>query len=225
MEANGLSVQMNRLRGVVLTSETVSDADIDAVERVFRAPAIIEYGAAETGVIAYSRDKTRPLQVFWDTFICLRDAVGIVSLTTITPRLFPLVNYQIGDVVGGCDVADGSVLTFDSVLGRRQDVIKVAAIDGRELVLSAILPVHILKGYGGVRSVAFEQHDASVSVFVETDGALDTDDIASYFAHELRKDHPDFDPHSVRLLQTYEQQKTPAGKHRLFRVPTMNEPG
>jgi hypothetical protein len=40
-EANGVSVQMNRLRGVVLTSEMVSDADIDAVERVFRAPAII----------------------------------------------------------------------------------------------------------------------------------------------------------------------------------------
>jgi phenylacetate-coenzyme A ligase PaaK-like adenylate-forming protein len=224
IEANGLALQVNRLRGVVLTSETVSDADIDTVERVFRAPAIIEYGAAETGVIAYSRDKARTLQVFWDSFICLRDAGGVLSLTTITPRLFPLVNYEIGDVVGGGNAADGSVLTFDSVLGRKQDVIKVAAIDGRELELSAILPVHILKGYTGVRSVAFEQHDASVSVFVETDGALDSDDIARYFARELRKDHPSFDPHSVKFLQTAEQQKTPAGKHRLVRVPTGKKP-
>jgi len=224
IEANGLALQMNRLRGVVLTSETVSDADMDTVERIFRAPAIIEYGAAETGVIAYSRAKARPLQVFWDSFICLADAGGVLRLTTITPRLFPLVNYEIGDVVGGANPDDRSVLTFDSVLGRRQDVIKVAAVDGRELELSAILPVHILKGYAGVRSVAFEQHDASVSVFVETDGALDTDDIAGYFVREIRKDHPNFDPHSVTFLQITEQQKTPAGKHRLLRVPASKEP-
>ncbi len=218
IEANGLALQMKRLRGVILTAETVSDADVDTVERVFRASAIIEYGAAETGVIAYSRDKARRLQVFWDSFICLRDAGGFLSLTTITPRIFPLVNYQIGDMVGGGDAADRSVLTFDSVLGRRQDVIKVAASGGRELVLSAILPVHILKGYPSVRSVAFEQHDASVSVFVETHGALDTDDIAGYFARELHKDHPDFDSNSVRFFRVDEQQMTRAGKHRLIRT-------
>ena len=215
MEANGLALQMNRLRGVILTSETVSDADIDTVERVFGVPVIIEYGAAETGVIAYSRDETRPLQVFWDSFICMRDADGILSLTTITPRLFPLVNYQIGDLVRACDASDGSV--------RRQDVIRVAAIDGRELELTAIQPVDILKGYPGLRSVQFEQHDASVSVFVEMLGKLDPDEIRGHFARELRREFPDFDPHSVTFVQTAEQQLTPAGKHRLIRVPTNKE--
>jgi hypothetical protein len=54
--------------------------------------------------------------------------------------------------------------------------------------------------------------------------AAATDDIAGYFARQLRKDHPGFDPHSVTFVQPAEQQKTPAGKHRLFRVSTSKAP-
>ena len=225
IEANGPALRMNRLRGVVLTCETVTDVDIETVERVFHAPVVIEYGAEETGPIAYSRASDRRLQVFWDSFICLADQDGILSLTTLSPRLFPLVNYRIGDVVEAGDPHAGSILTFDSVVGRSYEFIKVAGIDGRALVLAARLPVYALKHYPGMRSVALEQHgDASVQVFVEIDGVMDADDIAGYFAREIRKEFPDFDPRSVTFVQTAHQQQTPAGKHRLIRVPTQEDP-
>ena len=51
---------MSRLRAVILTAETASDADIAMIERVFGARAVIEYGAAETGLVAMSRERRGP---------------------------------------------------------------------------------------------------------------------------------------------------------------------
>jgi phenylacetate-coenzyme A ligase PaaK-like adenylate-forming protein len=219
IDSNGLTLERpRRLRGVILTAETVSDADIALVERVFEVPAIIEYGAAETGAIAYSRGGSRPLQVLWDSFVCLVDSGGGLRVTTTAQRLFPLVNYAIGDVVQPSDVEGGNALGFDAVLGRAQDVVEVATVTGAPLLLSAIMPVHVLKSWAGVTGIQFRQHDGHrTSIFLRADSTLDLDAVSEYFAKELRKDHPDFDRASVSFAQVHDEQKTRAGKHRLFR--------
>lgn len=216
----GLGLEMGdgtSLRGVVVTAETASDADIAKIEEVFRAPVIIEYGAAETGVIATSRGGSRPLQMLWDSFICLAREEGQLHLTTIEPRLFPLINYAIGDVGETGDGSTASVLKLDRVVGRSQDTVKVMTKHGQTLTLSAILPVHILKLYGDIVGIQFKQHkDDRLSIFIEAGRPIDLEDMADYFRRELQKDHPDFDEKSVAFHQVETSQKTLAGKHRLF---------
>ncbi|WP_148709958.1 hypothetical protein [Micromonospora sp. M71_S20] len=218
IESNRLDLgrRPRRLRAVVLCAETASDADIALVERVFRAPAVIEYGSAETGVLAMSRRYTRDIRVFWDSFTCLVDDDGELQVTTLNPRLFPLVHYAVGDRVVPSDMIDGNVLAFHAVLGRRQDVVQVAAARG-VLDLSAILPVHILKSYPDIVGVQFRQvSPEDLRIYVEATRQLDLTDVARYFARELSRDHPEFVPSSVNFTQISEPARTTAGKHALF---------
>ncbi|TDB79766.1 phenylacetate--CoA ligase family protein [Micromonospora sp. KC721] len=217
IEGNRLDLPApRRLRAVVLCAETASDADVALVERVFGASAVIEYGTAETGVLAMSRGGTRDISVFWDSFTALVDDAGELHVTTLNPRLFPLVHYAVGDRVVPRDVVDGNVLALQAVLGRRQDVVRVVSARG-VLDLSAILPVHILKSYPGIVGVQFHQvRPDELRIHLEADHRLDLAAVTHHFTRELRRDHPDFVESSVSFTQTSEPARTTAGKHALF---------
>lgn len=217
IERNTLDLgDVSRLRAVILTAETASDADIALIERVFGAGAVIEYGAAETGLVAMSRQEARPIQVIWDSFICLVDDGGSLAVTTLDDRLFPLVNYAIGDQVEPSDVVDGNAFEFRSILGRRQEIVQVGSARGT-LDLSPILPVHILKTLPGIVGVQFHQERPdALHIYVQADHELDLEAVSLYFARELRKDHPDLRAESITFHQVAEQARTRAGKHALF---------
>ncbi|MGW3602132.1 hypothetical protein [Micromonospora sp. NPDC005161] len=217
VERNRLDLgDMSQLRAVILTAETASDADIALIERVFGARAVIEYGAAETGLVAMSREQARPIQVIWDSVICLVADDGSLAVTTLDDRLFPLVNYSIGDQVEPTDAVDGNAFEFRAVLGRRQEIVQVASAHGT-LDLSPILPVHILKTYPGIVGVQFRQERPdTLHIYVQADHELDLDAVSLYFARELRKDHPDLRAESITFHQVADQARTRAGKHPLF---------
>ncbi|MEU8300249.1 hypothetical protein AB0C04_23585 [Micromonospora sp. NPDC048909] len=217
IERNQLDLgEPRRLRAVILCAETASDADIALVERVFKVPAVIEYGSAETGVLAMSRESTRDIRLIWDSFICLTDADGELSVTTLTDRLFPLMHYAIGDRVEPSDVVDGNALAFRAILGRQQDVVSVGSARG-VLDLSAILPVHILKSYPGIVGVQFRQVRPDVlQIHVEANRRLDLADVSAFFVRELRKDHPELVADSISFAQISDPARTRAGKHALF---------
>ncbi|MCZ7419886.1 MULTISPECIES: hypothetical protein [unclassified Micromonospora] len=217
VERHGLDMgDKSRLRAVLLCSETASDADIALVERVLQAPAVIEYGAAETGVMAASRDRARSIRVIWDSFICLVGGDQSLAVTTLDRRLFPLINYAIGDRVEPVDAIDGNALELRSILGRRQEVVRVAAAQGI-LDLSPILPVHILKTYPGIVGVQFRQkRPDDLHIHVQADVELDLTEVSAFFVRELRKDHPDLRAESITFYQVSEQERTRAGKHALF---------
>ncbi|MGC4794314.1 phenylacetate--CoA ligase family protein [Micromonospora saelicesensis] len=217
IERNQLDLgEPRRLRAVVLCAETASDADIAMVERVFKVPAVIEYGSAETGVLAMSHLSTRDIRVIWDSFVCLTDGDGELSVTTLADRLFPLVHYAIGDRVEPSDVVDGNALAFRAVLGRQQDIVRVGSARGL-LDLSAILPVHILKSYPGIIGVQFRQvRPDALRIHVEADRPLDLADVGAYFVRELRKDHPELNADSISFAQISDPARTRAGKHALF---------
>ncbi|WP_328849726.1 hypothetical protein [Micromonospora zamorensis] len=205
-----------RLRAVILCAETASDADIALLERVFKVPVVIEYGSAETGVLAMSRRSTRDIRVIWDSSVCLTDDAGGLSVTTLTDRVFPLVHYAIGDRIEPSDVVDGNALAFRAVLGRQQDIVRVGSARGT-LDLSAILPVHILKSYPGIVGVQFQQlRPDALRIHVEADRPLDLSDVGAYFVRELRKDHPELIAGSISFAQTSDPARTRAGKHALF---------
>jgi phenylacetate-coenzyme A ligase PaaK-like adenylate-forming protein len=219
MEDHGLDLRaLRRLRRVVVTAETVSRADADLITAVFGAPVVTEYGAAETGLMAASVGGTWPLKVLWASVILQADR-GDLSVTTLNDRLFPLINYAIGDRAEPGDVENGNALTVASVIGRGQDVIRVVTTDGRRLELSAILPVHILKSQPGITTVQFRQEAERLRIFVCASHPVDVTDLKDRFARDLRRDHPTFDRDSVDLEQVAAPLLTRAGKHALF-VPS-----
>ncbi|RKN16029.1 phenylacetate--CoA ligase family protein [Micromonospora musae] len=217
IEREGLDLgDKSQLRGVILSAETASDADLATIERVFGATALIEYGAAETGLMAMSQGEPRAIRVLWDSFVCLVSDDGSLTVTTLDDRLFPLINYAIGDCVEPTDAVDGNAFQFRSILGRRQEVVQVASAQGI-LDLSPILPVHILKSYPGIVGVQFRQERPdALHIYVEADHELDLDGVSSFFARELRQDHPDLRADSFTFHQVADQARTRAGKHALF---------
>lgn len=206
----------SRLRAVILSAETASDADLETIERVFGARAVIEYGAAETGLMAMSQGQPRTIRVLWDSFICLVSDDGSLAVTTLDDRLFPLINYAIGDCVEAVDAVSGNALQFRSILGRQQEIVQVASAQGI-LDLSPILPVHILKNHPGIVGVQFRQERSdALHIYVQADHELDLDGVSRFFVRELRKDHPDLRADSITFHQVEEQARTRAGKHALF---------
>lgn len=217
IESTGADVTgLTKLKAVIVTAETVTKSDADLISRVLGAPVVIEYGAAETGVMALSRGDSWPLQVMWqNNILTIKDADIVV--TTLTDRLFPLINYAIGDRAEGGDVVNGNALALGAVTGRAKDVVTVATTDGRELELSAILPVHLLKGEPGITAVQFRQEGPSnVRVFLSADRHLTLEGVAKVFNSHMLKDHPDYDPASVQFELVDSPVLTKAGKQALF---------
>lgn len=218
IDRNGLIIPAARqLRVVVLTSEAFTSDDAAFVESVFGARVVSEYGTAETGVIAASKDDMAPFHVIWDSFVCLVASSGEMTVTTLDARKFPLVNYVTGDCIQGPSSQDENLLAFDAVVGRQQDSVQVLTRDGAPLVLSGILPVHILKGYPGILAVQYRQTpNAILEIRVQADRQLAMDELSAYFATQLHRDHPAFDDRSVEIFQVAEMAKTAAGKQARF---------
>lgn len=217
MRTHSLS-KLTKLQAVVVTAETVTAADVEVITRVFGVPVVIEYGAAETGVIATSRGGSLPLQVLWNSFVIrVDDSAGDITVTTIDDRRFPLINYAIGDRAEGGDRVLGNALTLGAVVGRAKDMVRVSTQDREQLELSAILPVHLLKSESAITAVQLRQEDnGSLRIFLSASEQLDLDAVAEVFRDRLRIDHPTFDPQSVSFEQLSEPVLTKAGKQALF---------
>ena len=69
LENNLEGTVSSRLRVVIPTSETVSLNDKINIQKAFKVPVAIEYGMAETGIIAHSSNVDNDLLVLWNSFM------------------------------------------------------------------------------------------------------------------------------------------------------------
>lgn len=218
IQENGIDTsRLQRIRAIIVTAETVTQSDVDLISSVFKAPVVIEYGAAETGVMAYSRVTSWPLQVLWRSFIVTTTDDCRMIVTTLENRIFPLINYSIGDNAEGGDQEGGNALTLGAITGRSQDSVTVSTLGGGHLELSAILPIHILKSIPGIMSVQYRQNAIDqLQIFITASRELDLDALSVLFAEKLNKDHADFDETSVSFHQIDTPLLTKSGKQSMF---------
>jgi phenylacetate-CoA ligase len=222
----------DRLRAVILTSETVSPAAAELVSRAFGVPVVIEYGMAETGPLTYSRGETWTQQLLWHDFIARVDSDGVLHVTAIGGKLFPLVQYRTDDVVEPLDTLDGGVLSVRAVLGRKSETLSLRTVDGGLVDVKGTLIVHVLMGYPRLYSIQFEQlRPGRARVHLVADRPLDLRDVSDYCAREIRKENDRIDAASFDFVQAEGQTKTIAGKEgffrdsgRLARVPAEQQP-
>jgi phenylacetate-CoA ligase len=143
------------LRVVVGTSEGFPSADsVDRLHQLFGCPIGMEYGAVETGVVAHTHPRGG-YRTFWRNHLV--EAVGPgptprLVITSLYPRAFPLVRYEIGDEVETIG-ASGSLVAglseFRRVVGRCNDyvVLKDGFTVHSEVFSHAIRPCAAVLGF------------------------------------------------------------------------------
>ena len=103
-------VDLEDLRGIITTSEVLYPWQRKQIEDAFRCPVIDEYGANETGIMAYScpegnlhlMDENLYVEVIKDEGAG-PDELGEIVVTQLHHRSAPLIRYRIGDVALGID--------------------------------------------------------------------------------------------------------------------------
>ncbi len=199
----------NNLKGVVVTSETVTEYDIKLIEEVFKVPCIIEYGMAETGVIAYSKEQTSNIQLFWDSFIGLKDKNNVLLITTIYDKLFPLINYKTEDIIDSKDRI--SILNINKIVGRKNDFL-VLNVYNKYIEVHSEFFTHILKSIKGVVNFQLiQKKDKSIEILYVS---LNNINIKDIFFNEIKKEFPNIYENQFSFKKVIDIPKTIAGKNK-----------
>ena len=184
-----LSKAIIPLRLIVLTSENVDKEDINFIRKVFNCDVAIEYGLAETGVVAYSFKKNTDLRIFQKSFIAFshESQLNLTCLDRINS--FPLIRYQTGDII---DKSKGEISIIKSINGRTKEIINFKSLSGENLRFSVIGITHILKSQQGIIAVQCHcDHNyflKKINISVDNNFMQSLQDIRNYFYKEIKKE-------------------------------------
>lgn len=216
MESQNIKYKSDRMKGIILTSETATDADVAILKERFNTNIIHEYGMAETGAMAYSDIETDNIKILWDSFIVTVNESGILNLTTILPKVFPLFNYTSEDLVEVKETFKSSVLTLRHIKGKERDIVTVPANDGGKMTISTIFLDHVLKFYPNIYSVHYKQEENGIIIGLTSDKKLDLEHLKKYFIKESTKEFNNIGYEGIKIVQLEQIEKTIAGKKKTF---------
>ncbi len=214
MQKNNIFYKNESLKGVILTSETVTKVDVDLINKYLNTDVINEYGMAETGAISYSFSATNNIKTFWDSFILTTDDKNELIITTIGGNIFPLINYTSEDMVVPDKVYKHSVLSLSSVEGKVRNILEVSLVNKNVKNISTIFFDHILKYYENIYSINYRQEHEKVSIILTSDILLDISELKEYFASEVNKEFSGVDFTKIEIVQVDSVEKTIAGKNK-----------
>ena len=153
------------LKAIIATSEAFTDpGDAKMVEQVFDCRVGMEYGAVETGVMSYTHPADGRYRVFWDTYLLeaipVNETDAQLFVTALYPRAMPLIRYSIGDSVRNYEGAGHSIVSFEAILGRDNDLIEVQ----QGSFVHSVALIHCVQAQQGVLGVqVIEEKDKSIS--------------------------------------------------------------
>ncbi|MFI8592696.1 hypothetical protein [Dietzia maris] len=187
---------------VILSSENFSKAEVVEISSAFSCDVISEYGAEEVGVIAASSRSRLCLDVRWNSIaVRVADSSGSALITTLGQRAFPLIQYELGDLIEPSCVQNGSVLAISSVLGRTRESILVRRLNSLPpLPLLPLHLVHIMRAFSNISDVQFFQcGEGEIEIYICMDGNVSLDEVARFFAVKLSELYPDVDKKAIRI--------------------------
>ncbi|MGO1543376.1 MAG: hypothetical protein ACTHXA_03450 [Gulosibacter sp.] len=210
-----------QLKGTIVTSDNLNERDEVLLRERFGCPVIMEYGAAEAGVIAVSRGETRNVATLWESQLVRQDDVRGIALTTLYDRVFPLINYGLGDVLVPRTISPGgSIIAIESVAGRVLDVLRFASRDG-EIVTPAAQITDLFELYEDMHAVQYTQENPGrVGIHVRIEPGTTLDAIEQHFWKNIRRAYPQLERASVRFIDEPEQMLSRSGKHLVIRPST-----
>ncbi|MFG0329523.1 MAG: hypothetical protein ACF8PN_06430 [Phycisphaerales bacterium] len=201
------------LRAVIGTAESFPAEDsVDRLESLFGCPVAMEYGAVETHLIGHTHPDGG-YRAFWRNYFIEATETGpnggrILRVTSLYPRCFPLVRYELGDEIEvSRDEPDGfGVRRFQSVRGRCNAFVTLA--DGAT-VHSEVF-THCVKPTPAVRRYQVVQDGAAIELRLVVDGSPDPDSLKSEIRDRLARVNPQLESTRLRIVDELEQ--STAGK-------------
>ena len=215
MDENSLNFKFGKIQNVIITSETIYSKDIKLIKKKFAHNIINEYGMAETGVIGYSQNETQNIKVFWNNFILTHNNNSNLYLTTISERVFPLINYDTEDKVKIKLVKENSILTIKEILGKSRNNLPIKLKNGPTILISTIFFDHLLKYIPNIYSVQYKVLKDSVYLILNTNKDIDIINIHKKCIKKISDNFgiPDETKIKIKLASS---SKTIAGKHSIF---------
>ncbi|MGX1597893.1 phenylacetate--CoA ligase family protein [Dietzia maris] len=178
---------------VILSSENFTEVDTDLIGKAFGCRVVSEYGAEEVGVVAASGSSAFPMDVRWRS-IAIRETSdrGDFLVTTLGKRLFPLIQYDLGDLIEPGVAENGNVLSINRVKGRSREVVRLGAVRGGDSY--AVMPLHLMNFLKVNRSVVgvqfFQRRQDALTVYIGVDGDVSLEALAGDLARKVREFYP-----------------------------------
>jgi len=208
VSAKGLENQ-TQLKAVIATSESFPQTDSrQVIKEAFNAPVALEYGSVETGVIAHTR-KDEGYHVFWLSYFIEATEPAPqggykVRVTSLYPRCFPLVRYDLGDALA-LDAPCLGVRSFPEVMGRTNMFLE--PVPGEHIHPEALS--HAVKGIGAVTGYQMIQEGEAFTLLL-TASAIVTPRQTEEIRERLAKVSPHLRATEIRVADRLQQ--TRAGK-------------
>lgn len=202
------------IKAVFATAENFPyDDSVSRIERLFNCPVGMEYGAIETNVMAHAHPEGG-FRTFWRDYFLEATERGpgggtLLRLTSLYPRCFPLVRYEIGDEVQLHDGDDGIALTrLAAVIGRSNAFVTMP--DGQVLHFGTFSQA-IKEVTGVLRYQVVQSCDGVRLLIVHAPGPVEQS-IAT-IRSRLSKAHPDLGAMQIDIVE--DLLRTKAGKSPL----------
>jgi phenylacetate-coenzyme A ligase PaaK-like adenylate-forming protein len=211
LEAQATDFRCDSLRLFTLTSEPASFHIIDAIEKVFGVPAVLEYGSVECGLMA-AEWPDRTLRVREDVTLLetlpRQDGRYDIIVTVLNNPSFPLIRYTIGDLTDTpLELPTHGFAILGNVAGRKDDFV----LSGSGRYLDSTLFYGFFEHHKAIRGFRVHQHaGGAITAAIEIDGPATALDIAALERHleELVEGYP------VKLEVVNAIPLTAAGKNR-----------
>ena len=204
------------LKFVLATAESAPRADTAArLEDLFNCPVVEEYGGAEFGQVAFKRGR-EPFEVYSDLNVVEavrsdRDGGGEFALvTSLYDRYVPLIRYEVGDALSGCERAEhGHVQRFAAVAGRVNDAVYLGDGDA----IHSVAFFHCIHQEDSVHAIQLVIKDSGIDISLIADGDR-RDELEARIRARLRQLHASLG--NARFTYVDDLQTTRAGKRRWF---------
>lgn len=167
MEKQGLTFTI-RFKGVVSTAETLSDEQRKVIEYYFDAPVINEYGAKDSGIIAYQcpngnihiAEENLVLEVLdVKTNANVEDGQsGLATITDLTNFTMPRIRYQLGDIIAVSNKTckcGRQLKVLENIEGREDDIF----VSQNGKLIHGLYWGHIVRNMNGIQQFQLIQHD------------------------------------------------------------------
>jgi len=127
-ENNKMKFHRLNLKAVIGAAEGLdNENDREFIQDVFGCPVGMEYGSMETNLIAHTHPSGGFKMIWRDNLIeCVDDdnnpsVSGRILVTSLYDRAFPLIRYELGDIIQNTKKSQISVYEFEKIKGRDND--------------------------------------------------------------------------------------------------------
>ncbi|MDC3315653.1 hypothetical protein OAV81_02785 [Candidatus Thioglobus sp.] len=180
------------IKVVIGTGENFPFSDSrDVISNVFGSPVAMEYGSVETNLIAHTMPHSR-YQVFWKDYLLEkigeRDTSEVV-VTSLYPRMTPLIRYKLGDEISFDDLSifskcNSSVIQFSEVVGRCNNPVILPS--GRKLHSEVVS--HLVRDESSIKAYQFLCHKDRIELnIILNDNSFVFNDLRNRLNHKANK--------------------------------------